>query len=295
MSSDPERKTVLIVDDDAKFAHDIGAGLDPGLWEFKRFERWKEASTIVPSEFQPDVAIIDPFPENDLSQNGIAAIRQLAERLPHLPIIALTDVRHFKDSARNCLQAGAINFLTKPIEVDELSKELFHAIWIKERQVEAAKLDRLEERDRKKRLASNEGLDHLDEQDQYVPTVSRLLREYPDRLHQMQSEAASVVQRMHETAGLPNPSHRDAEWLLATRSLHNLGQGFRRIEAGLSQLSREVSQRLEHGRLNEAVRIDWVVRLADLEASLAQTRDDFSSKEMYLAQINPSNSVTSVR
>ena len=140
-----------------------------------------------------------------------------------------------------------------------------------------------------------EGLDRIEEQDQYAPTVSSLLKEYTDRLRQMQSEAALVLQRMQETAGLPNPPHPDAEWLLATKSLQNLDRSFRRIEAGLRQLSREVSQRLEHGKLNEAVRIEWTVRLADLEASLAHTRDDFSSKQAYLAKINPSNARAAVR
>ena len=78
------------------------------------------------SEFKPDAVLLDiMMPEMD----GYEAIRLIREQPPfrRLPIIALT-AKAMKGDRQKCLESGANDYLSKPIEIDKLLSLL--RVWL---------------------------------------------------------------------------------------------------------------------------------------------------------------------
>ena len=77
-----------------------------------------EAITVI--ETRPDVAIVlmdIMMPEMD----GLTAMREIRKRpeWKRLPIIALT-AKAMRDDQEKCLQAGASDYLAKPLDIERL-------------------------------------------------------------------------------------------------------------------------------------------------------------------------------
>ena len=79
----------------------------------------EEALRLV-AEQAPDVVLMDLLMPG---MGGVAAIRALHAQAPTLPVLALTSYQE-GDLVQEALQAGALSYLLKDIEADELAKAI---------------------------------------------------------------------------------------------------------------------------------------------------------------------------
>ncbi|NJO14479.1 MAG: response regulator [Thioploca sp.] len=111
-------KKVLIVDDDIRNTFALATVLEDHDVDVKVAQNGKEALTVL--EEQPDVDIIlmdIMMPEMD----GYEAIQKIRAqpRFRKLPIIALT-AKAMKGDRAKCIEAGANDYLSKPVDTDKL-------------------------------------------------------------------------------------------------------------------------------------------------------------------------------
>src|SRR5437773_3707967 len=116
--------TIYILDDDPTYAKLLAANLGPaGRFRIAVFER-PDALLARHADEPPDAVITD-LVMSDL--NGVEVTRRLRVADPHLPIFVLTG---HADSATavDALKAGANEYLTKPVNIDELLTLLTRAL-----------------------------------------------------------------------------------------------------------------------------------------------------------------------
>jgi DNA-binding NtrC family response regulator len=108
------------------------------------------------STYRPDVILLDlKLPDLD----GMQVLEQLKARFPSLPIVMLTASRDLKAAVR-ATKLGALDYLTKPIDTDEVVMVVRRALETKALQLE---VERLRERVRTggaENLASQMGSSH---------------------------------------------------------------------------------------------------------------------------------------
>ena len=123
---------VYIVDDDLSFAKLLAANLrGAGTFRIEAFGRVEDLFARRAEE-PPDAVITDlQMPGVD----GIAVTRRLRENDPHLPVFVLTGYGEIA-TAIEALKAGATEYLTKPVNLDELTTLLKRAL--KERPLKEA-------------------------------------------------------------------------------------------------------------------------------------------------------------
>jgi DNA-binding NtrC family response regulator len=131
-------RKLFVVDDDLVFAKLLAANLrNEGALNIELFS---DARAMLErrTEEPPDAVITDlMMPDID----GIELTRQLRASDPHLPIFVLTASAEIS-SAIAALKAGATDYLTKPVNVDELLTQLRRAIDERPMREEAASLER---------------------------------------------------------------------------------------------------------------------------------------------------------
>jgi CheY-like chemotaxis protein/signal transduction histidine kinase len=111
-------KTVLIVDDDVSNLYAMA----------KQLER-KNLKTVMAADGQKSLDMLEKHPEIDLIlmdimmpvMDGYTAMSEIRKRntTKKLPIIALT-AKAMSDDKKKCLDAGASDYLTKPVDMDKL-------------------------------------------------------------------------------------------------------------------------------------------------------------------------------
>ncbi|MBF0379980.1 MAG: response regulator, partial [Magnetococcales bacterium] len=111
-------KTVLIVDDDVSNLYAMA----------KQLER-KNLKTVMAADGQKSLDMLEKHPEVDIVlmdimmpvMDGYAAMGEIRKRenLKKLPIIALT-AKAMSDDKKKCLDAGASDYLTKPVDMNKL-------------------------------------------------------------------------------------------------------------------------------------------------------------------------------
>ena len=115
---DLQDRHVLIVDDDVRNIFALGSVLERRGMRVITAQTGREA--IATLERTPDIAIVlldIMMPEMDGYQT-MALIRKEAQ-FRRLPIIALT-AKAMKGDREKCLQAGASDYLAKPVNTDQL-------------------------------------------------------------------------------------------------------------------------------------------------------------------------------
>jgi HAMP domain-containing protein/CheY-like chemotaxis protein/signal transduction histidine kinase len=119
-------KTVLVADDDARNVFAMVALLEDHAMNVITAEDGKAAIAILEANERVDVVLMDiMMPEMD----GYEAIRRIRSvpKWKALPIIALT-AKAMKGDREKCIEAGASDYITKPIDPDQLISLL--RVWL---------------------------------------------------------------------------------------------------------------------------------------------------------------------
>ena len=116
--SNLQKKKVLLVDDDMRNVFAITAGLEEQQMEIFAASDGKEAIDILERNKEIDIVLMDIMMPN---MDGYEAMRTIRNKmqLTKLPIIALTAKAMVGDKEK-CIQAGASDYITKPVEVQKL-------------------------------------------------------------------------------------------------------------------------------------------------------------------------------
>jgi CheY-like chemotaxis protein/GAF domain-containing protein/HAMP domain-containing protein len=119
-------KKILIVDDDIRNIYAISSILGEKDMEIVTAENGKDALNALQKNSKIDLILMDiMMPEMD-GYEAIGKIRQQAE-LKNVPIIALT-AKAMKGDRQKCIDAGANDYLSKPVDVDKLLSLL--RVWL---------------------------------------------------------------------------------------------------------------------------------------------------------------------
>ncbi len=106
---------ILVVDDEASHRKMIEAVLSDEGYEIKQADDGQSAIDAVKKEFY-DLILMDIRMH---AVGGIEALKQIKEISPAIPIIIMTAYASV-DTAVNSLKSGAYDYLTKPLDIDEL-------------------------------------------------------------------------------------------------------------------------------------------------------------------------------
>ena len=119
---DLQGKTVLLVDDDARNIFALSSALERHGLDVLTATTGKEAVSIINSNPKIAIVLMDiMMPEMD-GYETMQVIRQNAD-LRRLPIVALT-ARAMKGDREKCMEAGASDYLAKPVNTDQLLSAL---------------------------------------------------------------------------------------------------------------------------------------------------------------------------
>ena len=106
---------ILIVDDDASHRQMLSAVLGSEGYEISEAPDGESAVVAVRDQFY-DLVLMDIRMK---ALNGIEAQKQIAAISPGIPVIIMTAYASV-DTAREALKSGAFDYLTKPLDIDEL-------------------------------------------------------------------------------------------------------------------------------------------------------------------------------
>ncbi|MEA2689272.1 MAG: hypothetical protein QOD51_1879, partial [Candidatus Eremiobacteraeota bacterium] len=113
-----EGRTILITDDDTRNIYALRSALEDYDMKVLSSESGAEAIGLLRSHAEIDVVLMDiMMPEMD----GYETIRRIRARdeWKNLPIIALT-AKAMKGDREQCLAAGASEYISKPVDIDQL-------------------------------------------------------------------------------------------------------------------------------------------------------------------------------
>ena len=119
-------KTVLVVDDDVRNIFALTSLLEDHHLNVLHAENGRAGIELLESGAKVDLVLMDiMMPEMDGYQT-MKAIRQ-QPRLRSLPIVALT-AKAMKGDRGKCMEAGAVDYITKPVDLEQLFSVL--RVWI---------------------------------------------------------------------------------------------------------------------------------------------------------------------
>jgi signal transduction histidine kinase/DNA-binding response OmpR family regulator/HAMP domain-containing protein len=121
-----EGKRILLVDDDVRNVYALSSVLELYGMKIIFAENGREALEILDKNEMIDLVLMDiMMPEMD----GYEAIRQIRmnDHLKNLPVIALT-AKAMKEDREKCMEAGASDYIMKPIQSDQLISLI--SVWL---------------------------------------------------------------------------------------------------------------------------------------------------------------------
>ena len=121
-----DEKKLLMVDDDIRNIFALSSVIEEKGMIVLVARNGKEALDLLEQESAIDLVLMDiMMPEMD----GYETMRQIRaqERLKDLPIIALT-AKAMKGDRQKCIDAGANDYLSKPVDIDKLLSLL--RVWL---------------------------------------------------------------------------------------------------------------------------------------------------------------------
>jgi len=127
-------KTVLVVDDDVRNIFALTSLLEEHNLNVVHAENGRAGIELLKSRPGIDLVLMDiMMPEMD-GYETMSAIRQIPE-LRSLPIVALT-AKAMKGDRAKCIEAGASDYVTKPVDLEQLFSVL--RVWIRSEQHDAS-------------------------------------------------------------------------------------------------------------------------------------------------------------
>jgi DNA-binding NtrC family response regulator len=116
---------VLLVDDDETFLNSIDMALKTN--EITNLDRCCGGLEVMPklNKNKYSVILLDLLMADI---NGQKLLPTIVDEYPQTPVIVLTGVNDDIQLAVNCMKLGAIDYLTKPIETDDLTKAIHNAL-----------------------------------------------------------------------------------------------------------------------------------------------------------------------
>ena len=115
----PEDNTLLVLDDDGPFRNRLGRALEHRGFDVTLVETVTEAKAIAGSK-PPAFAVLDMRLEDG---NGLDVIDKLHETRPDCKMVMLTGYGNLA-TAVHAIKAGAIDYLAKPADADDVCKAL---------------------------------------------------------------------------------------------------------------------------------------------------------------------------
>ena len=118
-------RRLLLVDDDVRNTYALTIALEAEGFEVMAASNSLQALELLDKEASFDAVLMDIMMPG---MDGYEAIKRLRAdgRFDHLPVIALT-ARTQEEDKQACYDAGATDYLVKPIEYDRLLERLAHA------------------------------------------------------------------------------------------------------------------------------------------------------------------------
>lgn len=119
-------KTVLVVDDDVRNIYSLTKALEPVKMNVLTAIDGKEAITVLQNNNNIDVVLLDMMMPNMDGYETARVIRK-NKNWKNLPVIAVTAKAMIGDREK-CINAGASDYITKPVDVDQLLSLL--RVWL---------------------------------------------------------------------------------------------------------------------------------------------------------------------
>ncbi|MBW1696490.1 MAG: sigma-54-dependent Fis family transcriptional regulator [Deltaproteobacteria bacterium] len=114
---------ILVVDDDLSLRQMLNAVLSDDGYEVQEASDGQSAVEAVENQFY-DLILLDI---RMARMGGIEALKQIKKLSPGIPVIIMTAYASV-DTAREALKSGAFDYLTKPLDIDELKLLLERAL-----------------------------------------------------------------------------------------------------------------------------------------------------------------------
>jgi CheY-like chemotaxis protein len=127
-------RTIVVIDDDIRNIFSLASALEEYGVELSYAESGRAGLELLGDQPQVDVDLVDiMMPDMD----GYETIREIRARpgLANLPIVAVT-AKAMKGDRQKCIQAGASDYVSKPVDIDQLISVMRVAI----RRADAQKL-----------------------------------------------------------------------------------------------------------------------------------------------------------
>ena len=118
------KKKVLIVDDDTRNIFALSAVMRSRSYECISCLSAREALRILNSDEHFDVILLDMMMPDIDGYDALPLIKEIPNR-QSTPVIAVTAQAMIGDREK-CLEAGADDYISKPVDVDKLFKILSH-------------------------------------------------------------------------------------------------------------------------------------------------------------------------
>jgi len=119
-------KTILIVDDDVRNIFALTAALEKHQVKILRAESGAAAIDVLNKNKDTDLVLMDIMMPDMDGYEAMGRIRK-DPRFKELPIIALT-AKAMKGDREKCIEAGASDYITKPVDMDQLLSLL--RVWL---------------------------------------------------------------------------------------------------------------------------------------------------------------------
>jgi CheY-like chemotaxis protein len=111
-------RRVLVIDDDIRNIFSLASALEEYGIELSYAESGRAGLEVLDAQPEVDVVLVDiMMPDMD----GYETIREIRSRsgLADLPIVAVT-AKAMKGDRQKCIQAGASDYVSKPVDIDHL-------------------------------------------------------------------------------------------------------------------------------------------------------------------------------